>query len=410
MEQQFTEIDHCANDEERIMDPEHEPLQRLRFWDGRFLVARDLRDQQHSFIRRTELHQRFSHGTGVACGYQVEDHPREECRGRWLVVSKGLAYACDGGALWMTEPRALELPDRDDPRFRGEDADVFEAFVVVRRHDRLVDPVPTLYAEDLCDPVRREYGRIQEDVKILVLPPGRISEDCWPREKPVTISDCDDPTPDDCCVPLGDVPPCNCECVCQEGVVIARLVEDESGDIAVDTTHRRLLAPPTDLTRITGVNWPHGGEVTLDDLRDDMSGSLVVRFSRPLKPVVETTTGVESVARGINRRTFTVSFLSPQGVVEYIMPPDLVDLQPDESPSPRLSDNRRCAVFDIPSGLLQGRTSIRNSTVFVTIRGDFVEDCHGRAISAAHILGDVAYRGTGNMVQGGLFESWFYVA
>lgn len=378
------------------------PLDRLRFWDGRFLVARDLRDQQASQILRTEYHQRFAHGTGVLCGFGVSGHPHPGCHERWVIVEPGMAYDCCGRTLLMTNRQAVELFQAGA---QGKDV---EGFLVARRKDRPVDPVPSLYAEDLGNPVRTEFGRIREDVELQVVPADKVSDTCWPRPRPVTRDDRETDTTRDCLDDVGANTPCPTGCACRSGVILARLSKTkDTKDIEIDTTHRRVIAPPSALTRIDGINWPHGGEVTLDGLTaaepEGMGGQLIVRFSRPLGMP-------KGDARGINRQTFTVSYLTQTGAMEFILPPDPEDLRPGELETPRLSPNRRCAIFDIPDGLLKGRTSIRNSTLFVTIRGDFLEDCWGRAVSCAHIRGDAAYRGTGNGVEGGLFESWFYVS
>src|SRR5687768_12725916 len=104
-------------------------LERLRFWNGRFLVARDLRDQQEDLIRRLEYHQSFAHGEGILCGFGVREHPREQCRDRWLLVDSGMAYDCCGHTLWMPDCRLVEIPlpekpdeprDPDGPRHEQE--------------------------------------------------------------------------------------------------------------------------------------------------------------------------------------------------------------------------------------------------------------------------------------------------
>ena len=148
---------------------------------------------------------------------------------------------------------------------------------------------------------------------------------------------------------------------------------------------------------IIGVNWPHGGKVFLDDLKNAMGGELIVRFSEKLREA-------DGDASGINPQTFTVSYLTSSGALEYIIPAD------SEPPTPRLSDDGRSATFAIPSHLLQGRASIAHSTLFVTLRCDFLLGESGYTVSGAHIGGDVAGRGSGNNTAGGLFESWFYVA
>jgi hypothetical protein len=167
------------------------------------------------------------------------------------------------------------------------------------------------------------------------------------------------------------------------------------------TRHRKVLAPPVNLTRITGLNWPHGGEISTHDLLEEHRGRLIVRFSRALRPA-------NGFRNGINAMTFTVSFLGATRSYEQIVPPE-----PDEArgrrPTPRLSRNRRCAIFDIDPDMLRGRFGYGGAYIHVRLLCDFLIDCHGRAVSGAHLAGDASGRGSGNGVQGGIFESWFYL-
>lgn len=421
------------------------PLERLRFWNGRFLVARDLRDQQEDLIRRIEYHQSFAHGEGILCGFHVEEHPREDCRTRWIVVGPGMGYDCCGRTLWLTERRAVEVPwpERDDDgedRYEpGPDAPEKEEreewergeaeerrrqeneerrreeerarpdrhpdpewFVLACPVQCPTDPMPALYADDLCDPVRHEHGRLREDVALRVVPASEVPDACWPRRRPVTEVDCVEPGEDDCDRPLGDAPPCGGPCDCGECLVLAALWrEPRTGLLRWDTTHRKVLAPDTDLTRISGVNWPHGGDLSIRRLYDEMEGRFVVRFSRPLQPA-------DGLRNGVNRMTYRLSFLGMSGAWEEIVPPDPDDMEGDVD-TPRLSENRRCAVFDVPRRYLRDRSSIVGSWVRVRLACDFLIDCHGRAVSGAHLGGDVQGRGSGNGVQGGIFESWCYI-
>lgn len=465
--------DPCAGDTSGGPGCARPPLERLRFWNGRFLVARDLRHQQDDLVRRLEYHQHFAHGEGILCGFGIRRHPRDDCRRDWLVVESGMAYDCCGRTLWMNEPRALRIPrdpSREEPspddeyhrgepppdeerRYEGKETNPGEWdapdeelahepqedekgwqghpaqegpehgapghggpgqgwphdeeerhhpdpawFVVACRVECPTDPQPALYADDLCEPVRHEHGRIREEVELRVLPAEQVPEECWPRRRPVSEYDCVHEVDDDCRDERGDTVPCTPGCGCGECVVLVGVWRDPQGRLRWDTTHRKVLTPPTALTRITGVNWPHGGTLSQRRLREKMHGQLVARFSRPLSPA-------EGFRRGINPMTFEVSFLGQSGTWVQVLP------EPGEGgqPTPILSRNGRCAVFTIPLPLLGGRHSLAGSWVRVRLLGDFILDCYGRPVSAAHTGGDVNGRGSGNGVPGGTFESWFYV-
>lgn len=462
--------DPCGDPNSRRPGCERPMLERLRFWNGRFLVARDLRDQQEDLIRRLEYHQSFAHGEGVLCGFEVRQHPRETCRDRYLVVESGMAYDCCGHTLWMPDCRVVEIPELErtdkDPAQDERDQKVLdqnelekvhelerqkraqmeaerrereaymmshagpqarpgferprpeprpdpppdvperrpdpEWFLVACHVECPTDPTPALYADDLCEPMREEHGRMREDVAIRVVPASEISDVCWPRYRAVRQVDCTEVTDDDCHHPLGETPPCHRACACGDCVVLAGVWRDRrTGQLHWSTTHRKVLAPPTNLTKITGMSWPHGGEMTTEQLLDDYKGQLVVRFSRPLQPA-------DGLRNGINPMTFTVSFLGSARHYEQIVPPEPEELQ-GRPVTPRLSQNGRCAIFDLEHDMLRGRFGYSGSYIHVRVLCDFLVDCHGRAPSGAHIAGDAMGRGTGNGVPGGVFESWFYL-
>lgn len=443
-------------------------LERLRFWNGRFLVARDLRDQQEDLIRRLEYHQSYAHGEGVLCGFEVREHPREKCRDRYLLVESGMAYDCCGHTLWMPDCRVVEIPAEEldekeeipelpqpKPHVHGPEQEQFvkqqpqqeyaqqknpeqqypekkdpeqrplqerppqerppqerppestdrlpdpQWFLVACHVECPTDPTPALYSDDLCDPMREEHGRMREDVAIRVVPASEVSDECWPRYRPVGQVDCTENIKDDCRHPLGETPPCHHACDCGDCVVLAAVWRDgRTGQLRWSTTHRKVLAPPVNLTKITGMNWPHGGEMTTEELLD-RKGRLVVRFSRRLKLA-------DGLRNGINPMTFTVSFLGAARHYEQIVPPEPEELR-GRPVTPRLSQNRRCAIFDIDPDMLRGRFGYGGSHIHVRILCDFLVDCHGRAVSGAHIAGDAMGRGSGNGVPGGVFESWFYL-
>jgi len=438
------------------------PLERLRFWNGRFLVARDLRDQQDDLIRRLEYHQHFAHGEGILCGFQVREHPREDCRGNWLVIEPGMGYDCCGRTLWSPQRQALEFrePSKDE---QGEEGDTEEPeepvstpkqhatksgqaarqerrapkavgqegredkeyeqgdtepeegeeeedrkpakprwFVLACHVDCFTDPVPALYVEDLCDPIRHEHGRLREDVAFKVVPASEVPEECWPRHHPVSTWNCTAPDEDDCQSLLGDSPPCDQHCACGECLVLAAVWrEPGTGRLRWSTEHRKVLSPPGNLTRITDVSWPHGGVLSTDEILKKHDGALTVRFSRRLQPA-------KGLKNGINPMTFIVSFLGATRAYEQIIPPEPDELH-GRPESPRLSPNGRCAIFDLGRDMLSGRLGYGGSYLYIRLLCDFLVDCHGRSVSGAHLAGAVNKRGSGNGVQGGVFESWFYL-
>jgi hypothetical protein len=53
-----------------------------------------------------------------------------------------------------------------------------------------------------------------------------------------------------------------------------------------------------------------------------------------------------------------------------------------------------------------GRRTLRDTTVYVSLRCDFIQDCRGVPVDGNHLRGRLP---SGNGVQGGVFESWFEV-
>jgi hypothetical protein len=214
--------------------------------------------------------------------------------------------------------------------------------------------------------------------------------------------DCDAPLPG----PVGTCLEPNCPC--GEVVPLALIVPDHPNDegrrphqhhhhggehrcgFRIDHDGRTELPPPASfLTRIVRVNWPHGGEVTLSELRDRLGAKLTIDFDRPIKP--SSNDGV-----GVNPFTFLVSYGGAQRDVEFL-PSD---------PDPTLEADGRRAVYRIAPSMLRHRDNIAGNVVFITLKCDFVLDCHGHPVDGDHIGGRLP---SGNGSPGGAFESWFRV-
>lgn len=429
------------------------PLERLEFWDGQFLMARDLRDQQEHLIRRLQYHQRAAHGEGILCGFGIAPHPREKCRTDWVVVEPGMGYDCCGRTLWSSSAQVVRVPnpeqeehekgeeehedgenqpdqpppvhghkpepdqeqEQQGPSQHGTPGREYppdyedekrqpepEWFIKACYAECRTEQGPALYVDDLCNPIRQRHSRVREEVRIYAVPASEVSDDCWPRRKPHHWMECSDPVEDDCHDRMSDTPPCNPHCACGECLVLAAVWRDRrTGELRWSTGHRKILEQTGNLTRITGISWPHGGELSIEDLLRKHDARLRVHFSRRLREAV-------GEKNGINRMTFTVSFLGPSKAYEQIIPPEVTETH-GRPPSPRLSRNGRCAIFDLDRDMLTGRLGYAGNYLHIRLLCDFLIDCHGRAVSGAHLAGEANVRGSGNGVQGGVFESWFYL-
>jgi hypothetical protein len=161
---------------------------------------------------------------------------------------------------------------------------------------------------------------------------------------------------------------------------------------------RPQMPPPADyLTHICDTNWPHGGTVTLSELR--RMRRLRVTFDRPLRGRQPDESRI-SGPTGINACTFRVQFGGPSGSRE----PVKYDGRP-----PHLRGGRRKAVFPIsPYGPNDERGNYHylvGHTVFVTLFCDLIQDCRNLSVDGNH-LGKLP---SGDGVAGGTFYSWFEV-
>jgi hypothetical protein len=68
---------------------------------------------------------------------------------------------------------------------------------------------------------------------------------------------------------------------------------------------------------------------------------------------------------------------------------------------PFLMPDRRTAVYEI-----ERKHRYANHVIHVTLRCDFILDCHGNPVDGDHLRGRLP---SGNGSPGGLFESWFRV-
>jgi hypothetical protein len=229
------------------------------------------------------------------------------------------------------------------------------------------------------------------------------NQGCWPVPKPDQVKH---RCVDDCTAqPEEDSPGCiDPDCPCGLGVALA-LIYPRVGpkgyligeqDILKDG-RRELQTPESVLTHIVDINWPHGGEVTLSELRDrgGMDGKLKIYFDRKLKQFPP-----ENLAVGINEFTFRVESHRKKDV-EY--EPGM--LYSDQNP-PHLEDNLCVAVFPIDDDLLRGRKTIGDCDLYITLMCDFILDCHDRLVDGEHRKGQTP---TGDGRPGGVFQSWFRV-
>lgn len=377
----------CANEQ---MDCDYIADERNRYFTGKYLTARDFADEQAYFLSRHRLHNRLLHGWGIVCGLRVVRHPKPECRKRWVVVQPGIALDCCGRELIVKCETPYELPLPRPEGYEGEDEGIREQFLLVLRYvEEKTEEVPVLYNEGQCDPKRKEANRIRETAVVDVVRFKDVEGTCWLNPQGDPYAECHDDCGDE--LPGPGRSCLSPKCPCGEVVPLALIKAGDSpyDDFRMDLRGRRYLpTPPELLTHIVKINWPHGGEVSLDRLNSTMNRRLTVRFDRKLLPP-------DGYRTGINPFTFVVQYGGIQHDVEFL---------PSEE-DPTIEDD--CvAVFTIGRDYFNHRRSIAGNVLYVTLKCDFILDCHNNPVDGDFLR---ARFPTGNGVPGGVFESWFRV-
>jgi hypothetical protein len=365
------------------------PVERMRWFTGRFVTARDLTDEQRYMVQRRWLINRMLHGEGVLCGLEVVPHERDDCAATTVWIEPGIALDCRGRELispcrlCVTWPSPAE-PGCDPPRHE-------EKLLVIRYCEEAVDPQYAMLSDCTCQG-GKEASRIREQVAWKLAGRDELLH-CWPDEHPLVHDDCDERSGghSGCIEPY---------CRCDGWVPLAVLTRREGGPIHISDLLVGRLPAAGYLTKISRINWPHGGELELDELIE-RRGRLEVDFDRPLLEA-------DSDARGINQFTFRVQYGGLERNLEFL---------PSPEDSPALEDRTK-AVFTIERGLWDReshppkrretwQSSLRGSFVIVTLLCDFILDCHGNPVDGDHLRGRLP---SGSGTPGGVFRSWFAVS
>ena len=403
--------------------------ERIRYFTGRHMTARDFRDADAYHRTHRYLHNRVLHGWGIACGLGVELHWNSDCRHDHVVVRCGLALDCCGREIVVPKDVVSpKIPWDDAPKVGGSDERdaAFVLLLCLRYRECPTERVPVLYSPAACTDPSFEYGRIRESYELcwrwvkwqdlddygwhdprLCAPPDDDDHQKDDKHEPDTDQhdkhhhddqhrhsrrgkepECpEDGRPSRCCLePV--CPPHHCVTL---AIIRARRREDLDHKRDIDQRGRQSVATAREhLTHICWINWEHGGRVkTGSDRR------LKVRFDRPL--LVEPWPKKYPGPRGINERTFVVQYgeqadrrqVEDLDFVQYAKPPYLM---PD----------RRTAVYEFQKPF----KSYRDHVIHVTLRCDFIVDCLKRPVDGNHLAGLLP---TGDGVAGGTFESWFVI-
>jgi hypothetical protein len=379
--------DHTGPD--TCLEPRRE---RIRYFTGRHMTARDFVDADDYHRSMRYLHNRVLHGWGIACGLSVDAHPDPRCRPCRVIVRCGLAIDCCGREIVVPKDVVTEPLDWD-----GRKTHEYVGLLALTYRETLTEKVPVLYSPEACGTPPMEYGRIREGYELSWhwITKDQLGEwgwlvpgDCGPDEKTPegkkTPRPCHD-THEKCCLDT-DCP--------KEHVVPLAVIDVDSADELVETGRinvrgRRVIAQARhQLTHICDINWEHGGFMRVSDI-----GELRVRFDRPLLPPEHPS---RPGPRGVNERTFMVQYgeqLDDRPTEDF----DFVEY----AERPSLDADGCTATYRI---LRPGK--YRNHVIHITLRCDFILDCERRPVDGDHLAGELP---SGNGVPGGTFESWFRV-
>ena len=366
------------------------PVERMRWFTGRFVTARDLIDEQQYMMQRRWLANRLLHGEGVLCGLDVLPHERADCAATTVWIEPGIALDCRGRELINGCRQCVTWPAAAEPGCEPPEHE--EKLLVIRYAEEAVDPQYAVL--DTCTTkVGKEPTRIRELVCWQLADREELPH-CWPGDHRHIHDDCDD-GPErhrGCLEPY---------CPCGGWVPLAILTRHEGGPIQISGHLSARLPAAGYLTKICAINWKHGGELELDELIE-RRGRLEVDFDRPLREA-------HGDATGINQFTFRVQYGGTERNLEF--------LPSDEDP---VLIDRTKAVFTIdpelwdrnhrprpPNRRGTWRPGLQGQFVLVTLLCDFILDCHGHPVDGDHLRGRLP---SGNGTPGGVFRSWFTVS
>lgn len=386
--------------------------ERNRYFPGKYMTARDFQCDPDYSLSRHRLHNRLLHGTGIACGLDVRPHWDANCRRTHVEVTAGIALDACGRELILEqaemfkvwEPPEVSIPEHEGAKKQYEQGEIWQPpsyFICLRYEEKKIEFVPAIYSEDGCDPAHKEANRVQERAVLFVredLPPG-----AW-KQSSATSQDIPDSFCRDDCGDDHPGPQGTClepDLTYGDYIPLAKVTPrwDGSGYIIekqdIDLSGRRQLPPSKDfLTHIVHINWPHGQALSLRELRDDMDGRLEIRFDRKLLSW-EPSKRNRVPPAGISSYTFVVQYGGIQRDIEFLT-----------YASPPTLENDCIAVFSIDPKLLGRRDNIAGNMVYVTLKCDFILDCHNNPVDGNHLGGRLP---SGDGTPGGVFESWFRV-
>ncbi len=98
-------------------------LARNTWFTGKLLTERDLTDEQRYLMGKLTRHNAYLHGSGIACGLGVVEHPNPACRAELVLVSPGFAVDCCGREILLTHEEAVPFAGLIEQAWRDTHGD-----------------------------------------------------------------------------------------------------------------------------------------------------------------------------------------------------------------------------------------------------------------------------------------------
>jgi Collagen triple helix repeat (20 copies) len=140
-------------------------LARNHYFTGKLLLERDFNDEQAYLLGKLRQHNRYLHGSGIACGLDVTQHPNPACREEFVIFEPGSAVDCCGHEILVTSPEVVPLRQLIVDEWASEHGG--EAFagkhtvqLCVRFRECLSENVPALFDDCGCDDTACQPNRI----------------------------------------------------------------------------------------------------------------------------------------------------------------------------------------------------------------------------------------------------------
>jgi hypothetical protein len=373
-------------------------LERNRYFTGKFMTARDFRDEQDYIRGRQHLHNRMMHGWGIVSGLEVIPNPNKDCQSTTVKVRSGMALDCCGReVILLTDavfkvpipagsgsPNGIENQDKKDPHE--------ERLLCLYYGEQPIESMPAIYDDTGVDANGQQANRIRETASMALVRLDQVSEGCWQGGAP--LEGCRDDCGDQVAGPAGVL--LQPDCPCGMGVPLALLTYRTDGEpeaIKIDMIGRRHLPINADmLTHIVKTNWRHADGMTLAHLRDKLEGRLEIHFDRKIQAVTE------NQGKGISEFTFIVQYGGVQEEIRYL------PYSPDSPP--KLKGDCVAEFYIDPDYLKHRRDDLKDKVIYVALKCDFIPDCRGIPVDGAFLAGELPTH-SGRM--GGTFESWFFI-